>query len=132
MAQQLQVNLSFTANASKAKAQIENLQKSLSNLMTSTAKGQNKTFMNQFDADSKKAIQTVGQLQAILKQTINTDTGKLNLTSFHNSLKQNNLSLQDFQKSLTQFGPAGEKAFANLAKSVMSAEAPLKRTGALS
>ena len=131
MAQQLQVNLSFTADANKAKAQIENLQKSLNNLMKSTANGVTKTFMNQFDMDSKQAIQTVSQLQAILKQTVNTDTGKLNLTSFHNSLKENNLSLQDFQKSLVAFGPAGEKAFANLAKSIMSAEAPLKQTGAL-
>ena len=41
------------------------------------------------------------------------------------------MSLEKYQNALFQLGPVGEKAFADLSRSITLAEVPLKRTNAL-
>lgn len=133
MAQQLQVNLSFTADSAKAKAQIQDLQNSLNNLtrtslnQSSSAKG----LLTGFDWEISKAQKDVAQLQLALKNAVNTNTGKLNLNLFNQSLKESGMSLKQYQDSLSILGKDGERAFINLAKSIMTAEAPLRTTNKL-
>lgn len=127
MAKQLNVNLAFTADTGKAKAQLQELQRSLSTLMASATKTTNGLGITQ---DIAEATNEVAKLQAILEQS-KSATGGLDLGKFNQSLKQGGMQISDYAKTLSSLGPAGDQAFAQLAKSVIHAEVPLKRTNAL-
>ena len=127
MAKQLNVNLAFTADTGKAKAQLQDLQKQLTNL----------TVPKNVNADLpitpavQKAAESAALLKAQLEQATNVKTGKLDLGKFSQSLDKSNMSLEKYRKSLEQLGPDGAKAFMSLATSIGNAEVPLRRTNAL-
>ena len=127
MPKQLNVDLSFTADTSKAKAQLQDLQRQLSQLTSPTALGQHNLGVTQ---QIKEAIPLVAQLQAQLQSATNVNTGKLDLTKFNESLKQSNMNMNKYYQTLSSLGPAGDKAFVSLANSVMAADVPLKRVNA--
>lgn len=126
MAKRLNVNLAFTADTSKAKAQLQDLQSQLSNLMN-TAPLSDKLSVSEA---AKTAAGQIAQLKAQLDNATNS-AGKLDLTKFNESLKRSGMTITDYRKALTSLGPEGSKAFSNLATSIMNAEVPLKRTNAL-
>jgi hypothetical protein len=66
-----------------------------------------------------------------LQLATDVDTGRLDLSKFNESLKKSKMSLADYRDMLYEFGPAGEKAFTNVAKAITLAEVPLRRTSAL-
>ena len=125
--QQLQVNLSFTADAGKAKAQIENLQSSLNKLMTMKPP----TGINTTTESILQAQKAAAQLAVSLKNATDVNTGKLNLTAFSQELDKSGMRLSDYRKQLSNLGPEGQKTFANLAKSVMTADSAIKNTNTL-
>lgn len=127
MAKQLNVNLAFKADTGEAKAQLQELQRSLSALMTSATKTTNGLGITQ---DIAEATNEVAKLQAMLEQS-KSATGGLDLGKFNQSLKQGGVQISDYAKTLSSLGPAGDQAFAQLAKSVIHAEVPLKRTNTL-
>ena len=127
MAKQLNVNLAFKADTGEAKAQLQELQRSLSTLMTSATKTTNGLGITQ---DIAEATNEVAKLQAMLEQS-KSATGGLDLGKFNQSLKQGGMQISDYAKTLSSLGPAGDQAFAQLAKSVIRAEVPLKRTNTL-
>lgn len=127
MAKQLNVNLAFKADTGEAKAQLQELQRSLSTLMTSATKTTNGLGITQ---DIAEATNEVAKLQAMLEQS-KSATGGLDLGKFNQSLKQGGMQISDYAKTLSSLGPAGDQAFAQLAKSVIHAEVPLKRTNTL-
>lgn len=127
MAKQLNVNLAFKADTGEAKAQLQELQRSLSTLMTSAIKTTNGLGITQ---DIAEATNEVAKLQAMLEQS-KSATGGLDLGKFNQSLKQGGMQISDYAKTLSSLGPAGDQAFAQLAKSVIHAEVPLKRTNTL-
>ena len=127
MAKQLNVNLAFKADIGQAKAQLQELQRSLSALTTSATKTTNGLGITQ---DIAEATNEVAKLQAILEQS-KSATGGLDLNKFNQSLKQGGMQISDYANILSSLGPAGDQAFAQLAKSVIHAEVPLKRTNAL-
>ena len=128
MPKQLNVNLAFTADTSKAKAQLQDLQKQLTQL-TNTSLGKTK------DLGMVKEIQdataAAAQLKAQLESATNVSTGKLDLGRFNDSLKQSGMTLSDYKTQLDKLGPEGSKAFLSLAQSISNAEMPLRRTNAL-
>ena len=91
MAKQLNVNLAFTADTSKAKAQIRDLQAELTKLSTAS------TIGNFNNADMEKAIFAAKSLQTHLNNAVNVDTGKLDLSRFSKSLNSSNQSLESQQ-----------------------------------
>ena len=121
MAKQLNVNLAFTADTSKAKAQIQDLQRQLSNLT-------NRSFSDNINTDIQKALKSTIELQTHLNKAVNTKTGNLDFSKLSESLKQSGKSLEQYGKNLRQLGPDGQKAFQALATSVANAEIPIRRS----
>ena len=126
--QQQVVNLAFTADASQAKTELKQLQNSLQNLVNFTALTSNS--MN-FTKDIQQASAAAAQLKVQLQAATNVNTGNLDLTKFQDQLNKSGMSLEKYQDALFQLGPVGEKAFADLSRSITLAEVPLKRTNAL-
>lgn len=122
MPKQLNVNLAFTADTSKAKAQLASLQKELSQL-TQTVGSKSPLGITQ---DINNAIDKVQSLQAALTRAT-TSSGKLDLGQFRQELNKANLDAHKISEALYELGPEGAAAFAKLAQSVTLAEVPIKR-----
>ena len=118
MAKQLNVNLAFSADTSKAKAQIRDLQTELTKLSTAS------TIGNFNNADMEKAIFAAKSLQMHLNNAVNVDTGKLDLSRFSKSLNSANQTLKSLRNDLSLAGEQGNQAFLQLARSISQAEAP--------
>ena len=122
MAKQLNVNLAFTADNSRAKAQIQELQKTLNSLISSPhADGELGITKELIQAKSAAA-----DLKVALNQAV-TPSGSLDLSKFNDSLSKSGRTLEDYRRTLEKLGPAGSEAFLKLSNSIVSAEAPLKR-----
>lgn len=127
MAKNLNINLSFTADTAKAKAQMTDLQRSLDNLIRSSVS----TKQLPITDDLVKAQSAAASLKVALESAFNTQTGKLDISRFSESMKKANLDAKTIRIELDKLGPAGQQAFLSLAQSVMQADAPLRRTNAL-
>lgn len=124
--QQFSVNLAMTADTGQAKAQLQDLQKQLSDLTKNGAKSPSFGLSEEL----QKSIGLAAQLKAQLSNATNS-AGKLDLSQFNNSLKQSKTSLQDYRDALLNLGPSGEQAFNQLANSISQAEMPVRRLGGL-
>ena len=122
---QVSVNLAFSADTSKVKAQLNDLQSTLRNLSMETTKS---TQNFQLTKDIQEATRAAEQLAAQLKLATNPNTGNLDLSKFQQSLRESGMQLKDYQNHLGQLGPAGEQAFAKLARSITLAETPMRRS----
>lgn len=127
MNNQIQISLAFTADTKQAQMQLQNLQNSLKTLMTASPN----LFPDSSVEQVRKAQSAVASLSVALKNATNVDTGKLNLTQFNESLNRSGMSLEQYRKQLQNLGPQGEKAFLQVANSVMSAETSIKRSNKL-
>lgn len=128
MAKQLNVNLAFTADTAQAKTSLLDLQNQLTKLQSVNLNSKNVSGMNQ---EITKSIGLVTQLKTQLIAATNVNTGKLDLTKFAESMNKAQVSVSDYQKALSNLGPAGDKAFMDLARAVTNAEVPLKRCNTL-
>lgn len=111
----IQVDLTFNADTSAAKKQIENLQQSL-NKVASTPLDKNMGLENL----TSQAI----ALKVALNNATNVNTGKLNFKQFEQELAASRINLKQFASDLTKLGPEGQKVMLDLASAVRSAEAP--------
>ena len=127
MAKQLNVDLRFTANNAQAKQQIQDLQTALDKLMTTSNKSSSGLGITK---DIAQATSEVAKLQAMLESSKNA-SGGLDLGKFNQSLAQGQVKISDYAKTLSSLGPQGDQAFAKLAKAIINAEVPLKRTNGL-
>lgn len=121
---QVQVNLAFTADTTQAKKQLQDLQKSLTNLT-------NNSFGNKelgLTKEIENATAAAAQLKVQLQSATNPQTGKLDLGLFDDAMKKSGMSLEKYRDQLVQLGPEGQKAFLGLAQSITNAELPLKRS----
>lgn len=128
MAKQLNVSLSFTADANAAKREIQSLQQALNNLAkfgtTGLPIGNEVLKLNE---DLREGMHAAAELQAKLESAVNVKTGKLDLNKFNSSLKQGKTSLQDYAISLSKLGEQGVEAFNQVANAIVHAEAPIFR-----
>lgn len=124
MAKQLYVSMSVDADTSKARSQLAQLQKQLDSVINSTV---SKTGKMGLTTEIQGALNSATQLKVMLEKAVNVNTGNLDLSKFSKQLKANNIQLESYAKNLTELGPDGERAFAMLAKSIVSAEVPLKK-----
>lgn len=127
MAKQLNVNLGFTADTSQAKIKLQDLQRQLDALMKSTTTSTSGLGLTQ---DLMQATAAAAELKSMLASAT-LPSGKLDLGLFNQSLKASGKQLQDYATDLNSLGPAGQKAFANIAKAITTAELPLRRTNGL-
>ena len=126
MPKQLNVNLAFTADTDKAKAQLKELQQSLQDIAKLPGKA-NSLFD---DKEIKEASKAALELQQHLSAAVNTKTGNLDLSRFSTSLKAANKDLNSYYNKLAKIGPEGQEAFLKLARSISTAEAPVTRINA--
>ena len=126
MAKQLNVSLAFSADTSKAKAQLQDLQRQLTNLTNSTGNIANSQGMG-ITKQLHEASMAAAQLKVQLQDATNVSTGKLDLVKFNQSLKASGMDLQQYKNQLMALGPAGAQAFSGLAAAVTNAEAPIFR-----
>lgn len=131
MAKQLNVSLSFNADTAKAKAQIQDLQNTLNQLVKGSVASSAMTGNLGITKDLMEAQIAATKLQTILSQSVNTKTGNLDLTKFSESFNKAGMDLKVLKGQLDSLGPTGQKAFMSLASSIVSADVPLKRTNAL-
>lgn len=133
MAKALNVSLSVTADTTQAKAALQQLQQTLNALSTNTnlnfgGNGSQLTMMTQ---EIMKAQQAAGQLKQQLAEATNVNTGKLDLVKFNQSLQNSGMSIAKYRDQLLTLGVSGEKAFTQLAQSILKADVPLRKTSSL-
>lgn len=122
-----QLNVDVNLNTAKAEAALKNLQQLLTQAIQGAGQGGNGTLTKEI----VKATQEAAKLKTMLASATDTKTGQLNLSKFNQQLQMNGTNLQHYSKSLMSLGPAGEKAFLGLAKSVVSTQAPVKQANTM-
>ncbi len=127
MAKQLNVNLAFNADTSKAKAQIRDLQNQLDKLITSQGSSPNLGI----EKEIRNASKAAAELKVHLNSAINEKTGNIDFSKLNQSIQKSGKSLNDYGKTLLNAGENGRNAFAALANSVAQAEVPIRRSNAL-
>ena len=128
MAKQLNVRLSVDADVKQAKAAFEQLQKTLTDIQSSAMTSSKNLFNVK---EIKAASEAARELQQHLAAATDANTGRLNLSTFSNSLKTAGKDLSTYKLQLESLGPSGEKAFTQIAKSIAMADNPLRRTNGL-
>lgn len=129
MAQRIDLTLGISADTSQAKREIAALKNELSKLGSVDYNfNNNKGIKEGIGTDQiLKATQSARELKTMLTSAFNTDTGKLNLTAFTQSLKASGKTLSDYGKELQALGPQGQNAFRDVALSVASATPELTK-----
>ena len=127
MPKQLNVNLAFTADTSKASKEIQSLQQQLTQLMNTAVQNSNTLGLTK---DIREASTAVAQLKAQLSSAMTT-SGTLDLSKFNDSLRASGMTLEEYRIKLSSLGPEGTQAFSALASQISSAEIPLRRANTL-
>lgn len=121
MANSVKVNLQFAADTTSVTKQLNQLYTQLQHI-------QNVDFFgNKMDADLTKAAEAAKALQQCLQNAVNVDTGKLDLNKFNSSLQSAGTNVASLGSKLLNAGTNGTAAFTSLARSIASAEVPIKR-----
>lgn len=123
----LEFGVKVGLDSKEAQKELQELQKQLNSLGTLS----NPKVGDKLSADMQKASQAAAKLKVALDSAIDIDTGKLDLSKFSRSLKDSGMNLKQYRDQLMSMGPEGEKAFTQVANSVLKAEAPLRRTSKL-
>lgn len=121
----LHVNLAFSADTGKAKAQIQELQTLLSKIAYTGTSSSNLT--GTVEADLQKASAAAKELQFHLNNAFNTTTGKFDLSLLDKSLKTSGTNISNLSTQLLGAGTAGQQAFVKLASSISLADQPMLR-----
>ena len=126
MAKQLNVNLAFTADTSKAKAQLQDLQNQLTKLVN-----QPFSVNGSISDEIEKATVAAAELKVHLQNATNVNTGTLDFSKLNQSIKTSGSNLNEYAAKLRNLGPEGQKAFMSLTQSVIQAEIPIRRSNKL-
>ena len=123
----LKYYISFEADTKKAKSQIDEMMRSLQQV-----NGPKNVISELFsEQDLRKARANVSELEQMLKNAVNVDTGRLDLSKLDRSLRKSNKTLGQFANSFSQLGEDGRRAFQKITEAVMQGEAPLRHQNAL-
>lgn len=122
--QRIEIGLSFSADTSKAKGSLQQLEKQLNSFLNNSVTDLPLT------KNISAAQEQAAKLSVALKQAVNIDTGKFDLSKFQSSLKKSNTDLKTLRDSFVKAGPEGTKTFMALAQSIVAAEVPTKRINA--
>lgn len=118
---EIKYTIGLEVDAKQAKQEMSSLQGQLESL-------KNPKVIHVSNKELVESVSTVNQLQTSLRAATNVNTGKLNLTKFNQSMKASNMSIEKYYATLMKLGPSGQAAFQNLAKAVINADAPIKKS----
>lgn len=127
----IQIGMSFVADTTSAQKAIQQLNSQIDSLLTKHSNPSNADFTRGLTEEARKAQTELAKLKVGLESAVNANTGKLDLSQFHQSLKATGTNLDTLKSNFSKLGLAGDKAFANLTKSIVSAETPIKKTNGL-
>lgn len=122
------VDVRFQADTSQARQQIQSLVAELNRVGSTGIKS---IGAEKLTSELMKAKMTAQDLGNILNSSMNIDTGKLDLNKFNSELKKSGMSLTDYGNILSMIGPEGDKAFLQVAQSIIETQTPLRRTNGL-
>ena len=122
-----QLNIDVNLNTAQAQAQLKNLQQLLTDAVASATTGKNGVLTKEI----VQATEAATKLKAVLNASMNTNTGNLDLSKFSQNLAKSKMNLTDYVKQLNNLGTQGSKAFNSLAKSIITAETPMRESGKL-
>lgn len=123
----LKYYISFEADTKKAKSQIDEMMRSLQQV-----NAPKNVISELFSGDDlRKARANVAELETMLKNAVNVDTGRLDLSKLNRSLRSSNKTLSNFASSFSQLGEEGRHAFSKITEAVLRGEAPLRRRNSL-
>lgn len=122
-------HMSFTADVAQARAQIQSLISTLSNL-SAAEKMANPIFGDSIIStkDFQKASLAASQLSTHFQKAFNQETGKLNLGILDESLKKSGQSLSALTSEIASSGKAGAAQFVQISRALADAEKPAKST----
>ena len=120
MAKQLNVDMRFTADTSKAKQQIQELQTAIQKLGYGGPVKNEMVDPKQFE----QAASSARELAYHLNNAYNAKTGNLDLSKLNSSLKQSGTSLTQLTANFKNAGTVGQQAFVSLAKTIAMADQP--------
>ena len=123
--QSMEVNLRFNADTSQARKELQNLQQTLSNLISSSAANSKLGLTHEVN----EAITSANKLKVALEQATDTKTGQLNLAKLSKSIDSKNLT--KYAQQMASLGPTGQQAFSQIARAITTASVPLKQSSAL-
>ena len=124
---QINVNLAFNADTSAARKQIQSLIADLNKLSSGAGTSANLPITKEI----LEAQNAAKQLGLALESALNVNTGKLDLTAFNTALKQSGMTLEQYSAKLTMLGQTGDRAFLQVAQSIVNTQAPLRRSSKL-
>lgn len=120
---QVGVNIAFSADTSKAKASIQELQTLLNKITYSGVSSTGQTMTK----DLQNASAAAKELQYHLNNAYNANTGKLDLSLLDKSLKTTGSNITNLSTQLLTAGTTGQQAFVKIAQSIAQAEQPVLR-----
>lgn len=123
MAGKITYRIGLEGDTSKLQASLQQALQSLNKISTLSTGGA-------LTQDMREAAKAAQQLNIYL-QSATTSTGKIDLSKFSASLKAGGVELKDYANKLQAIGPAGEKAFLEVASAISKAELPIRRTSKL-
>lgn len=110
------IGLSFTADTSKARQELDKLKNDLNKITTQGFSGEKIT------APLQQSVEYAGELKAMLDAATDA-SGKLNLSKFSNELTKSGKTLADFNNVITTGGKEGVAVMNSLAQQIRSADA---------
>lgn len=123
--EQIQVSLQFTADTKSARAELQSLQKNLSQISLNNSVG------DKITKEMREASQAATELKVHLTNAVNVDTGNLDFNKLSKSLKASGTSLQEYGNKLKAMGPAGQQAFDQMANAMLKSNTTLKKNNVL-
>lgn len=128
MAKQLNIDMNIRANTSSAQTELKKLQQTLDQAINGAI---NNSGDMKITKEISQATQAAAKLKVALDSAMNPKTGNLDLSKFSEQLSKSKMSLKQYSAQLLNLGPAGEKAFMQMANAIASAEIPLRKTSGL-
>lgn len=119
----IEYQIGFTADTSSLQKSLDTAMKSLQSIGTNPKL--------QLTQELRNASTAALDLSNHLRTAFNQQTGKLDLVTFNNNLKQSGQTLEQYADKIVSIGPAGEQAFLNVAQAISKAELPVRRTSQL-
>lgn len=123
----LNYRISLTTDAGQVYQELQKVQKQLNDISL----GKINLGTNTTVSELNQAADAASRLSVQLKNALNTETGKLDLSKFQASLASSEMTLEKYRQQLMLVGADGQKVFMDFAKVIAQSELPLIRTNKL-
>ena len=121
---QIDIGVKFNVDS----ASVQSVKKALQDLQSSNLNVKNFSGTK----DELLALKNLaGQLETALTSAFNVKLNSLNVDKFNKTLQESKINVQDIYNSFSKAGTAGQRAFNQLATSVLTSNLQLKQTNSL-